>query len=525
MPDAERRADWLAVGVIVALLVVGRSLVFVVYEQTQFDADQAVMGLTAKHIGQGRAHPVFQYAQRYVLVVEAWIAAPFVAIGGTSVAMLRSPLVLLNLVAGWLLVWMTARELRLSPLLALVPALFFVAAPPVLAAELVTALGGNIEPFVYVLVLWLLREQPIPFGVILVVGFLNREFTAYAAVALLAVEALQGRLWQRDNVRRTSIALVAAILAWQAVRLLAARSDVLGPGSADAGFELPASNLSILAAFVCPAVDPARIAANLGSLVTTQLPILLGAAPFALARVNIASPISQGLPGAWPVLAGVLLAALGRTVWLIARTGGLTQAGAAAAPADAAVPVGRERRFPAPSGLWFDLYLALIGIQSGVAWAVSRCGPLDPIVLRYALLMVLLPSAVVGAHLAVEPRRLWRMLTVAAVVAWTAVSFQAHARLLEHVVWAAPPSEYRYLADELEARGVRYVLADYWAAYMISFLTDERVTATPTDMLRILEYERAVMAHPDETVLISRRRCPGGQAFRMWHFCRPPASP
>ena len=137
--QAATSTEGLLVLAIVTLVVVGRSLVFVMFEQAQFDADQAVMGLMAKHIAELRAFPFYAYANDYLLVVEAWLSAPFLALFGTSVAALRLPLVLLNLVAGGLLVTVLARELHLRPLVALVPALFFVAAPPVLAAELLTA--------------------------------------------------------------------------------------------------------------------------------------------------------------------------------------------------------------------------------------------------------------------------------------------------------------------------------------------------------------------------------------------------
>ena len=39
------------------LLVVARSLVFVIYPESYFDSDQAVFGLMAKHLVEGRAFP------------------------------------------------------------------------------------------------------------------------------------------------------------------------------------------------------------------------------------------------------------------------------------------------------------------------------------------------------------------------------------------------------------------------------------------------------------------------------------
>src|SRR5262245_18724877 len=61
---------------IVVTLVVWRSLPFSLFEQIQFDSDQAIFGLMAKHLSEGRAFPLFLYGRSYVLAVEAWLAAP-----------------------------------------------------------------------------------------------------------------------------------------------------------------------------------------------------------------------------------------------------------------------------------------------------------------------------------------------------------------------------------------------------------------------------------------------------------------
>ena len=127
-----------------------------------------------------------------------------------------------------------------------------------------------------------------------------------------------------------------------------------------------------------------------------------------------------------------------------------------------------------------------------MVWAVSRCGPLNPITLRYGLLAVLLPVAIVALHLALERSVAWRRLMMLFVLCWTAISFRAHGDLLAHYLFHSQPDDYRRLSDELVARGIRYVQADYWTAYTIDFLTDERVIATATDYVRVLEYDIAV---------------------------------
>jgi hypothetical protein len=171
--------------------------------------------------------------------------------------------------------------------------------------------------------------------------------------------------------------------------------------------------------------------------------------------------------------------------------------------------------------LSFALYLALIGLQSGIVWALSRCGALGPSTLRYSLLVVLVPIAVVAALLAVERRTVFRAAVIVFVLLWATVSVRAHGRLLAHYLDDPEPMGYRQVANELVARGIRYAAADYWCAYMIVFLTDERVIATATDYARVAEYETAVAQHANEAVLISRVPCPGGERLPWLYLCRP----
>ena len=92
---------------LVALFVVGivliRSAVFVFWEETQFDSDQAVMGLMAKHLSEGRAFPVFFYGSNHILAVQAWLAAPVFLLAGVSVTALKFPILVINVVIALLL--------------------------------------------------------------------------------------------------------------------------------------------------------------------------------------------------------------------------------------------------------------------------------------------------------------------------------------------------------------------------------------------------------------------------------------
>src|SRR5215467_8029876 len=81
------RADALGWYVAALLIVLIRCAPSLWFEQFDFDSDQAIVGLMAKHLAEGRTFPLFFYGQNYMLGVEAWIAAPFVWAGGATVAM------------------------------------------------------------------------------------------------------------------------------------------------------------------------------------------------------------------------------------------------------------------------------------------------------------------------------------------------------------------------------------------------------------------------------------------------------
>src|SRR5947208_16676673 len=103
----------LLLGAIVAAVVV-RSAVFVFAPGSQFDSDQAVTGLMAKHLSELRAFPVFWYGQTYMLGVEAWLAAPVMFLVGASVTALKLPLLAMNVAIALLLFRALTRDAGLD---------------------------------------------------------------------------------------------------------------------------------------------------------------------------------------------------------------------------------------------------------------------------------------------------------------------------------------------------------------------------------------------------------------------------
>src|SRR5437867_1534967 len=209
----ERRETVLMCGIAV-LLVLIRAFAPVRYEGFHFDSDQAIVGLMAKHLAELRVFPLFFYGQNYMLGVQAWMAAPLFALGRPSVGLLRAPLVGINCAVAVALIVGLARTTRMRPALALVAALPFIVPPPIVADKLVETLGASVEPFLYVLVLWVVRQRPYVFGALLCIGFLHREFTIFALPALLAVEALNGRRLTPDTWLRLARMAAAFGVVW-----------------------------------------------------------------------------------------------------------------------------------------------------------------------------------------------------------------------------------------------------------------------------------------------------------------------
>ena len=468
-------------------LVLARTFVFLRYESSNFDSDQAIIGLMAKHLGEGRAFPLFLYGGTYMLAFEAWLAAPVFWIAGASVGALHASLVLTNLAVTVLLIVGLERWGGLRPLYALAAAAFFAFAPPYTSALLVQA-SANIEPFLFVLLLWIVRDRPLWFGAILAIGFLTREFTAYAVPIIVIGQIWDRSLFRADTVRRWLLTTVVFFAVWECVQALRPFADLMGPGTRGqlirgfAGSQF--DNMAGRASFGLAEL-PGRGAA----MVVHHLPRLLGATAVdeAVAR--------QGRDWMfWPIMAG-LSAAMLRTMFVLVR--------------------GR-RLSPRQSA--FGWYVLGVGVMGAVGYVASR--PISTVVDRYYLLVVFIPVGATAVFLAHEPSLWLRRAMLSLVFVWTACSSVDHVRLLERYRGRHEPDAIRTFADALVARHLRTAEAGYWRAYKLTFLTGERVKVASTDFIRIAEYQDLAAAEGDRLISIREEACAGGERIAGWFLCR-----
>lgn len=478
-----RRERWTAIAIALAIVAV-RSAVFLIRPETYFDSDQATVGLMAKHLAELRAFPVFLYGQTYMLGVEAWLAAPLFAIFGVSITALKIPLLLMNVAIAILLLRGFERDMGLRPTLALAAALPFLLPSAGLSAVFMDSSGGSLEPLLYVLLLWATRDRPLLCGVVFGIGFLNREFTLYGLVALACLAWLDGRLFTAEGARRFGRIVGVAAGIFFAVQGLKYASSASGPGTVVADTYTKSNNLAELAARAC--TSPARAIGGAGRLFSIHWPAILGTGTYPLSAFSIESRVAQGVAGT--SLVPALLA-------LISIAGIVTSRGAST-----------ERRGPPR----FAQYLVLVGLLSVAGYLAGRCGEVSFFTMRYELLSVLGIAGLLGWFLWTRPSRALLAMWSLTLAAWLAIVFLPHARFIAEAATNPPPSAKRELIRALDAAGIRYGKADYWLAYYIDFVTNERMIFASTSPQRILLYNRIVADHADEAVLLSRRPCDGG---------------
>jgi hypothetical protein len=483
-----QRRDLVLTILIAWVIVFARNAVFIFYPQSFFDSDQAIVGLMAKHLIEGRAFPLFFYGQTYLLGVEAWVAALFFLVGGPTVATLHTAILSFSLATVALLIAGLVRWCGLSPFQALAASLFFTLMPPWTSALLIEANGANVEPFLYVLLLWLLRDRPVWFGLVLGIGVLNREFTIYAVPVLLAIQMATGELFQSARLRKWLISAAAFVLVWLAVGALKPYADIGGPGTR--GRPLPASS-TVSNLLERTAIVPGDLPARGAAMFREYFPRQIGAR-----RVdNWAAP--QGRDWLfWPTTL-VLIAALVRGVQRAWASRGDTAR-------------------PAPVFAW---YLVGIGAMSALGYALTRDVTVEPTD-RYMLLVLYAPVGIMALFLALEPRVWLRRAAVALLVAWAVIPAIDHAHLLGRY-WAGEPDPAQELADGLESRGVRVAAAGYWRAYKLTFLTKERVRISATDASRIEEYDRLAEQEGERLILMQAQACESDlEPVNGWYLCR-----
>ena len=500
-----RSSFWLT-ALLLAGLVLLRAFPFVWWPGTHFDSDQAVVGLMAKHISEARAFPLFYYGQDYMLAVEAYLAAPVMLVAGPTVTALKSPLVVINVAIVILLLRILVRDVRLHPMVAAIAVLPIALPAAGVAARVTEANGGNVEPWLYVLLLWIARDRSWWLGGILGFGMLHREFVVYGAVALLIMDALgalsSGAVTTQAGAvaRRWAVAGIAFVAVRGVASVLQPFANGLGPGTSGDDSVLFSTVVDTIGGRVC--FEPAAWPMRADLLLTDHLPRLIGGVPASLRDYGILSGVFSGVSGlgSWVGTLTLIGLASGMWHWFAVR-----RRPASAAAAGEMAHIGG--------------YLVLVGLISTVVYGFATCSDVKVETLRYNLLGVLIP---VGAL--VMALQTWTLTTVraglgAAVALWCALNTEDIIALTREYRTHPPFDQRQAEADDLERRGIPISWSRFRNAYHVTFLAQERVRVSANDFARIRSYFDE--ARQAEAPTLAEQPCAGGEALPSGIFlCR-----
>ncbi len=504
-----RRAALLLCLTLAAGLVLARAVPFMA-AGVRFDADQAVVGLMAKHISEGRAFPVFFYGQSYLLAVEAYLAAPVMWLVGPTEVALKLPLLVMNVGTVLLLVWRAHRDLGLAPWLAVAGALPLALPAVTPGSRLMDAMGGNVEPLLYALVLWTLRARPWAFGLALGAFVAHREFTILAAVAIGGLDLWYRRTTPGPLVRHWAIAAACVVAAQLGVATLRPHGDMYGPNSQVRPDFVNLSARDAIAAQVC--LTPSTWPERGRQLVTEHLPLMAGGVPGPMIDVTISSGMGHGNPGLAPWVLALTLAGLG--CGLMARlrrpSADVTRPAGAAAPSSG-IP-----------GTALPGFLIAVGVLSTLVYGFVACSRISQATLRYDLLGLFLPTGALLAGLC-WPVATSRAGLVTAAVLWAGLNLSDYAALGREIRSGRWPDRRGEAARALEARGFHALWGDFRLAYVLSFRSQERLIVAPITVHRIDEYVRLAAAR--DVPLVTYVICAEGEEFMPGIWLCPTPSP
>lgn len=480
----ERLSAWSA-GILLLLL---SRCIFVAYEQISFNSDGAVIGLMAKHLAEGGAFPLFMYGQKCMLGVEAFIAAPLFAVFGSSVFLLKLPILFLNIAVYLLLMRTLEAECGLGSWQALVCCMFFTTPATVISCRLTDVMGGNIEPFFWIIVLWILRRKPIAFGAVAAVGFLNREFVAYGIFWIILIQFLSREItW-----RKISSAAICLVAVYSLIKIMAGfSSNYFGPG---------VSSLADFSSFN-------DVFENLVFFFNNLFPFILGLKKTLLQDYGV---ITRTVHYSFPfqyLMIGLYAGFSLLFLWSMYHN--------------------RKRLVLRFQLLRFPLLLLLTGLSSIAAYVVfSGAFHRDILFIRYLLLVLMIPVGMSAAFFVFRKKRANRLPVFAMailVISITSINtYQVSSLYLEYR--DPPPSKYRDLAEYLTDNDIEYAIADYWTAYHTTFLAREKVIITSLGRSRITEYNHLYSENWSKSYTITEEARTGCARVHEWHVC-PAKSP
>ncbi|MDY7039392.1 MAG: glycosyltransferase family 39 protein [Chloroflexota bacterium] len=442
----ERSRQLSLLGGIVLLALILRG-VLLVTDSVPLNSDEAVVGLMARHILAGE-RPVFYYGQAYMGSLDAWLIAGVFALFGISMLTMR--LVQVLLFAGFIAsTWLLARRFCASEEAALLSALY-IALPPVLLTLYTTAtLGGYGE----VLLLG---------NLVLLLGYDLVEGRDDSYLRWLALGVAAGIGFWTLGLIVVYLVPVGILLLWR-LGLRPWRGYLLA-GLAFLIFSSPwwFYNFTHGQAALLTLYDPRPASDPLAPI----LPLVTRFVGFFLVGLTGLMGLRYPWSAEWisPLLGPLALVFYGAALvyglirWLADRR------------------TGAGNRY----GLLWLMAGAFFVLFVGTRFGSDSTG-------RY-LLPLYVPLSVFSADLLGMLRRRSQALFVVALVSLLAFNLVGHVQGAQGAAKITTQFNYRFQFDNahdaeliafLLERGQPYGYSNYWVAYKIAFLSDERVILAP----------------------------------------------
>ncbi|MEV0723282.1 hypothetical protein AB0I37_10965 [Micromonospora purpureochromogenes] len=492
-PRAPRWPAPVALALLVGLAGVGYRLALLLGDTPRTNSDEATMGLAALHIARGEDFPVFFYGQAYMGALEAYLAAPLVALAGPSLLALRLPL--LALYALFLfLSWRLTRRLGGDRWFALlVVGLLALGADRIVKNQLIAG-GGYPE------------LNPIGAGLALLTLDLATGRPAGRRWRFAGFGFLAGLTVWVDPL------LLPYVLALGAVLVATAGRHLLGRGGALLAGATLLGAAPLLGYALAHDRNPlaAVFAASGGDAVASWAERLHGGLVLGPALgMGLCSPGHCATWQLWWALAlPVLLVLAGLSAWRAVRAGGVRAVRAEGARAVRADGVRADGARAVRAGAAVRLALLAGAVGTLAAYTVSSAAGRTPVESsRYLSCLAISLPALLWPLWTVARRRgpvdLPRLAAVGALVALLGTATVATAGALATVpANRAEAQRHRALVETLRERGVRHVYGEYWTCNRLTYATGEEIVCAVLDetlrpgLDRLPAYPRAVRESP-----------------------------
>ncbi|MGC1214297.1 MAG: hypothetical protein WA890_23940 [Micromonospora sp.] len=447
------------VALVLGLAGVGYRLVLTLLTLPGSNSDEATFGLAAMHIAAGRDRPVFLYGQRYMGMLESYLAAPLIGLAGPSWPVLRLPLLVLYALFLWLMYRLTRR--LCSPWFAtFVVGLLALGSERVVRDQL-TVVGGRPE------------VKPAVVAMLLIAVALGERRVRHRWLATGLFGLLAGLALWSDWLIVPYLAVAGALLIWAAPRDLVGWPGVL----LVVGFLVG----------VAPMIKDNLLAPDGQDSLSVLREISTKPGPVPPWSDRVYGGLLEGVPLAtglcrpagcarWQQWFGLLYPVLLAAAALLAlvayrraadRAGRVRPVAQLALVAGAALTLLAYVRSPlaAAEPLAYSRYLSVLQISlPAVLWPLW------------------LAAAHAGRHRTAVIGRLGGALAAAVLAALTVTALVATALFIADAPGLrAEERQARELADAVRRAGLREVYSDYWTCNRLIFNTGEAVACAVLD--------------------------------------------